>query len=112
MRSSIVGILVCVFIMSFVGASYAQSNPCTFYANVPQPTGPNCYFVEFLGYYCPVYSCPAAAAAQEGCPKCQTAGAPISLLTGNTFIEETDVRIPGLSNGLTLTRTWNSKWPS
>lgn len=113
MRSSIVGILVFVFLMTFVGASCAQSSPCTAIANVPQPPpGESCYFVEFLGYYCPVYSCPPAAAGQEGCPKCQTAGAPISLLTGNTFIEENDVRIPGLSNGLTLTRTWNSKWPS
>jgi len=35
----------------------------------------------------------------------------ISLVTGNTSIVQTDVRIPGLSNGLTLSRTWNSKWP-
>ena len=46
------------------------------------------------------------------CPGCNTAGSPISLATGNTFIQETDVRIPGLSNGLILDRTWNSQWPS
>ena len=40
------------------------------------------------------------------------AGAPISLIDGNTYIEETDVRIPGLSGGLSLLRTWISKWPS
>jgi len=34
------------------------------------------------------------------------------LATGNTYIQQTDIRIPGLSNGLTLVRTWNSKWPS
>jgi YD repeat-containing protein len=38
-------------------------------------------------------------------------GGAISLVTGNTSIVQTDVRIPGLANGLTLSRTWNSKWP-
>lgn len=43
--------------------------------------------------------------------KCATAGSPICLVNGNTFIEQTDLRIPGLSTGLTLVRTWNSIWP-
>jgi YD repeat-containing protein len=57
--------------------------------------------------------CPPAAAGGEtrACPNCG-AGKPISLASGNTYIEETDVRIPGLSGGLTLVRTWNSMWPS
>jgi len=33
---------------------------------------------------------------------------PIMLGTGNTWIAETDVSLPGLSNGLQLVRTWNS----
>lgn len=45
------------------------------------------------------------------CPEC-TAGSPISLITGNTYIDQADIRIPGLSNGLSLVRTWNSQWPS
>src|SRR5882672_1700855 len=46
------------------------------------------------------------------CPDCGgTAGKPISLASGNTYITESDVRIPGLSSGLTLSRTWNSIWP-
>jgi YD repeat-containing protein len=61
-------------------------------------------------------TCPPPAAPQETCPICPNGnpkgGAPISLVTGNTFIEENDVNIPGLSNGLKLTRIWNSKWPS
>jgi YD repeat-containing protein len=32
--------------------------------------------------------------------------------TGNTFIRETDLSVPGLSGGLSLTRVWNSNWPS
>jgi YD repeat-containing protein len=34
------------------------------------------------------------------------------LSSGNTFIRQADVRIPGLSGGLTLARTWNSVWPA
>jgi len=43
------------------------------------------------------------------CESCKTkAGGPISLATGNTYIEQQDVRLPGLGGGLTLVRTWNS----
>jgi YD repeat-containing protein len=40
------------------------------------------------------------------------AGHPIDLATGNTFIEETDLKLPGLGGGLSLVRTWNSTLPS
>jgi YD repeat-containing protein len=36
------------------------------------------------------------------------ASQPVCLATGNTFIVQADVKIPGLGNGLTLVRTWNS----
>ncbi len=36
----------------------------------------------------------------------------INLAIGNTYIEETDVRLLGLSGGLTLKRTWNGMWPA
>ena len=60
------------------------------------------------------YKCPPVAAAIETCLSCAKAkqGNPISLAIGNTYIEETDVSVPGLGGGLTLTRTWNSMWPS
>src|SRR5260370_29961433 len=48
---------------------------------------------------------------EEPCPRCTTAGKPISLSTGNTVIEETDVSMLGLGGGLNLMRTWNSKLP-
>jgi YD repeat-containing protein len=41
-----------------------------------------------------------------------SAGQPINLSTGNTFIVESDIRIPGLGGGLSLSRTWNSILPS
>ena len=45
------------------------------------------------------------------CPDCARGGAPINFTTGNTWIEQTDYNIPGLTGGLHLTRTWNSLWP-
>jgi YD repeat-containing protein len=57
-------------------------------------------------------SCPPGDAALETCPHCPSGGKPISLATGNTFIEESDVSLPGLGGGLTLKRTWNSAWPT
>lgn len=44
------------------------------------------------------------------CASCSApaGGKPICLATGNTYISENDLRVPGLGNGLTLTRTWNS----
>ena len=37
---------------------------------------------------------------------------PISLATGDVYISESDIGIPGLGGGLKLTRTWNSIWPA
>jgi YD repeat-containing protein len=82
--------------------------------------GPN--YVPGLGlleiYLLTLATCPPPAAPAEVCLACLiaglsvTAGSPINLTTGNTYIQETDLRIPGLSGGLSLVRTWNSKWPS
>jgi YD repeat-containing protein len=50
-------------------------------------------------------TCPPAAPCH-----CNTAGQPIALATGETFIDQVDIRIPGLGGGLSLTRTWDSFW--
>jgi len=39
------------------------------------------------------------------------AGQPINLANGDVFINQTDIRLPGLGGGLNLSRTWNSLWP-
>lgn len=63
-------------------------------------------------------TCAPPAAPAEVCLSCPAAapvlaaGAPINLATGNTYIHQTDLRIPGLSGGISLARVWNSKWPS
>jgi YD repeat-containing protein len=70
-----------------------------------------CYGFLWTTYcWLPPLCAPAAAPSETGC-NCG-AGKPISLADGNTYIEETDVRIPGLSGGLKLTRQWNSIWPA
>jgi YD repeat-containing protein len=59
----------------------------------------------------PVFS-PSPSDTGHTCPACE-AGRPINLANGNTLIEQTDIRtLPGTGMGLTLSRTWNSKWPS
>lgn len=55
--------------------------------------------------------CLPAVSKSETRGECPNCSKPISLSSGNTSIEETDVRIPGLSGGLSLSRTWNSIWP-
>jgi YD repeat-containing protein len=72
----------------------------------PQNTGPWSFVYTYLTIYC------APSGAPPPCPCGSVAGAPISLADGNTYIVETDVKIPGLSGGLPLSRTWNSKWSS
>jgi len=39
------------------------------------------------------------------------AGKPINLATGDTFITQSDLSIPGLGGGLSLSRTWHSQFP-
>lgn len=59
-------------------------------------------------------------AKDKSCPACDAAariavdarvGAPIYLATGNTYIVESDIQVPGLGGGMSLTRTWNSISP-
>lgn len=84
----------------------------------PIPLGAtDCSGLDFTMYcWAPSYRCPPAAAAREDAPgNCSSgcvAGSPINLATGNVYIEEVDVKIPGVGGGLTLERTWNSMWPS
>jgi len=76
--------------------------------NVPGEEGLSIYGVK-------TYKCPPPT--HEGCncpcspPASATAGNPINLSTGNTYIQQSDVAVPGLGGGLSLVRTWNSEWP-
>jgi YD repeat-containing protein len=58
-------------------------------------------------------SCGAPVDAQGHiCIACLLAGSPINLSTGNTFVVQSDISVPGLGGGLNLARTWNSLLPS
>lgn len=106
-------------------AAAAQTNnnclaTTTWWFPLTIPTGWS-YYGPYPGTYTYVIwawkaACPPAKGPDEVCLACEKAKAratlPINLATGNTFIQENDVRIPGLSGGLSLVRTWNSKWPS
>ena len=122
----------CLLVFAFVGTlcvfspgAVAQSNnSClaitTWWFPLSIPTGWS-YYGEYPGTYTyliwawnatcpPPPPCPCSVAA--GAPPLLTAGNPISLATGNTYIEQKDIRIPGLAGGLNLVRRWNSIWPA
>lgn len=92
---------------------------CAFYSLGPEQCQPklpavataaNCMGVPFqFETICKVLNA-SCAPPPEGCG-CDSGGSPISLSNGNTYIIETDVKLPGLGGGLTLARTWNSLWP-
>ncbi len=73
----------------------------------PLPPGVSeCDGFDFTEYcWIPLYDCPPIP-----CPTCNgaTASQPIDLATGNTYIEQSDIELPGLGGGLSLKRRWNS----
>ena len=61
--------------------------------------------------------CSVPNTAFETCLSCNRGktsqtGSPIDLASGNTYIVQQDVSLPGLGGGLRLTRTWNSLFPA
>ncbi|PYU79254.1 MAG: hypothetical protein DMG50_24465 [Acidobacteria bacterium] len=124
----ICGILFVFVVLQCVQSSPAAaqgSNPClattTWWYPDPIPAGWS-YYGPYPGTYayviwawkatCPPIDPPCPCSGAAGGPPPLTAGSPISLATGNTFIEQKDIRIPGLAGGLNLFRRWNSIWPA
>jgi YD repeat-containing protein len=79
-----------------------------FYAGAGEPgwSGPSWFCYKRANCPPPTVVCLSCLAAAG------SAGHPISLATGDTFIEENDIKIPGIGGGLNLNRTWNSILPS
>jgi YD repeat-containing protein len=105
-------------------ASAQGPDDCWYWIGVSGPLNPPLGAFDcqcFDGCSCKMWkagaSCAPAAAPPETapgpgpCPGGCQGGGPINLKTGNTYIEETDARVPDLGGGLTLLRTWNSMWP-
>jgi len=114
-------LLMLVLLQSaFSGVLLAQTPSCTglaiWYFPDPIPAGWNCNLPGQGPYsmLCtvPNGSCPPVA----WCPTCgkfvPISGSPINLTNGNTYIQQMDLKVPGLGGGLGLERTWNSIWPS
>ena len=84
----------------------------TWYFPDPLPIG---YFFLFsypgtYGYAIAAMTCPP----NTTCPTCNghSASNPISLATGDVYIPQADIKIPGLGGGLSLVRTWDSILPA
>jgi YD repeat-containing protein len=106
-----------VLLVSSLSAS-AQSNSCfvsnLFFWGDQIPPGWVCGIGE--GPFSLMCTGPSGKCATfSWCPTCGkgtvSVGSPINLTNGNTYIQQLDVRVPGLGGGLTLERTWNSIWP-
>ena len=109
--------------LAFSGKSAAQTtNPCLWIGweecwpgdNCSPPgifiigPGPGGWTLTIGAWTCPPQPC---IECSGGSPSA-TASHPIYLTSGDTYIEETDVALSGLSGGLSLRRRWNSVWPS
>jgi YD repeat-containing protein len=105
----------------FVTGLEAQINSCLaqiqYYCGDPQIPGAtftpegSCLDLETVASAsCPAicWDCVAAQNSGGGTPQ---AGMPINLATGDTFITQSDLSIPGLGGGLSLSRTWHSQFP-
>ncbi len=102
----------CYTVTSVSCGWYSFSSGC----QPPLPAGVfNCGIEGPWVFTCNVVS-DVCAQPKSWCPTCGKGGAsgggPINLTNGNTYIQETDLRLAGLGGGLTLERTWNSIVPA
>jgi YD repeat-containing protein len=91
-----------------------------YYSPWPLPVGYQCGASDgpwTMPCHAPSTGCIPFNAPQETCTACNSgktpqAAQPIDLATGNTYITQSDISVPGLGGGLRLARTWNSLLPS
>jgi YD repeat-containing protein len=112
----VVGMLCCVLSPGAAAQVPAVPANClaitSWWFPLAMPTG-WFYYDTYPGTYTyTIWALKALCPAKPPCPFCPSGGGPISLATGDTYIKQKDVRIPGLAGGLVLERTWNSTWPS
>jgi YD repeat-containing protein len=71
--------------------------------------GSTCTAVPFMTLQnCWVATSKCSAICQDCLANTPTGSNPINLATGDTFITQSDLSIPGLGGGLSLSRTWHS----
>ena len=83
-----------IFLIRTNGCIAPEQNPC------PEKTGPSGSPEAPMG------------PQQSPGPTIPFGGKPICLASGNTYIHQADLTVPGLGGGITLGRTWNSVWPA
>jgi hypothetical protein len=84
-----------------------------YYAECLPPLPPGANSCQWNGPWSTACQIPTYQCSPAPCPTCNKAEAsnPIDLASGNTYMQQSDVRLPGLGGGLTLARTWNSQSP-
>jgi YD repeat-containing protein len=114
--------LLLTFVVYGIGSSRVSAqapSSCietnTFWFTDPIPPGWSCGTGP--GPFMLLCTGPAAVCnGKSWCPTCNQyvpiGGAPINLTNGNTYIQQTDLNVPGLGGGLKLERTWSSIWPT
>lgn len=136
----LLGVLVTLCALAFSARINAQSCVNYYTGSCPLPTFPaSCGPFVWEGFSGPICGLPVGSVccnpdgvplnqtcvaprrgcvtpntAAETCPGCNkpAGGGPINLSSGNTYIIESDISVPGLGGGLKLTRTWNSMFPA
>jgi YD repeat-containing protein len=73
--------------------------------------GINGYFCTWSTNQCPVTTTTCTRCTHSASPSPGEGGAPINLATGDVYVGQADVAIPGLGGGMSLFRTWNSILP-
>jgi YD repeat-containing protein len=109
------GVVIFLGLMNF--GVHAQSNSdCDIvfqtWPGDPVYPGETCSNVPFLfNQQCKVSTYKCKAICWDCLLGTLTGGGPINLATGDTFITQSDLSIPGLGGGLSLSRTWHSQFP-
>ncbi len=76
------------------------------------------YYSAYPGTYVVVIASYKATCPPTPCVQCSkgapspTTSEPVYLTSGDTYIEDQDVLLPGLGGGLNLHRRWDSLWPT
>jgi YD repeat-containing protein len=119
---ALLGVFACCF-MSSPAHAQTGGGPCLAFqtwwpvSDGPFPLG-SFYYSQYPGTFAVLLAsytglCGGSATPAEA--RCNshdhTCSNPITLTTGNTFIVQNDLSLPGLGGGLSLKRTWNSMWP-
>jgi len=114
-RTVVVAFTLSIFLCVAGHPAVAQSCIAHFnhwFGDPAPPPGASCY--QGSSYFftpCTIATAQCPAICWDCLLGTPHVGAPINLATGDTFITQSDLNIPGLGGGLSLSRTWHSLFP-